>query len=65
MARILRHPDLKSKGITFGNDYLLDLERRGKFPRRIKIAGTRFVGWLEEEVDRHIEAMAAERERAA
>ena len=59
--RVLSRPDLKTlKGIPFSNTWLLELEREGKFPRRIHL-GERRHGWLESEIDAWIEARAAKR----
>jgi len=52
------------KGITFTNVWRLELERLGKFPKRIKL-GERRYGYSESELDRWLEELAASRERAA
>jgi predicted DNA-binding transcriptional regulator AlpA len=49
------------KGITFTNVWRLELERLGKFPRRVKL-GMRRYGYLESELDRWLEERAAGRE---
>lgn len=49
--RILSRSDLREKkGIGFSNVWLLDLEQRGKFPKRVRLGERRF-GWLEDEID--------------
>ena len=50
-----------SKGITFSNVYRLELERRGKFPKRIRL-GERRYGYSESELDAWLEERAAIRE---
>jgi predicted DNA-binding transcriptional regulator AlpA len=49
------------KGITFTNVWRLQLERLGKFPKRIKL-GVRRYGYLESELDQRLEERAAGRE---
>lgn len=49
LPALLSVDDLKKLGITFTNVYLLQLEARGKFPRRIAIT-TRSTKWCCEEV---------------
>jgi len=57
--RILSRSDLRErKGIRFSNVWLLELEQRGKFPKRVRLGERRF-GWLEHEIDRWIEQRAA------
>jgi prophage regulatory protein len=51
------------KGIKFCNPYRLELEARGKFPRRIRL-GTRRYGYAEHELDAWLEKRAAQREGA-
>jgi len=49
--RMLRFEDLyRCKGIPFSRSYLNRLERRGKFPQRVKL-GANTVAWREDEVD--------------
>jgi prophage regulatory protein len=50
------------KGITFTNVWRLELERLGKFPKRIKL-GVRRYGYLESELDQWLEERAAGRQR--
>jgi prophage regulatory protein len=49
------------KGITFTNVWRLELERSGKFPKRVKL-GLRRYGYLESELDHWLELRAASRE---
>ncbi len=61
--RILRLPAVKDR--TGCSTSTIDRkERAGEFPRRIKI-GANSVGWLEEEIDRHIEELIAARDAEA
>ncbi|MBZ0164551.1 MAG: AlpA family phage regulatory protein [Notoacmeibacter sp.] len=57
---LLTRADLKSLGITVSNSSLLRWEQHGRFPRRIRMAGTT-VAWLKAEVDAWLEARAEER----
>ncbi len=50
------------KGITFTNVWRLELERLGKFPKRIRL-GVRRYGYLESELDQWLEKCAAGREQ--
>lgn len=59
---ILNRQDLIDIGIDAGDSSLLRWEYVGRFPRRIKLAGTS-VGWLKSEVDEWIKERAAERAR--
>ncbi len=58
--RILTKALLKERGVTFCNYYLLQLEKKGRFPQRIRL-GERKVGWLEHEIEAWIAGRAAER----
>jgi len=59
--RVLRYTELAPvKGIPFTIQHLGRLERRERFPRRVKI-GLRLVGWFEDELDAYLEAQAAKR----
>jgi prophage regulatory protein len=63
--RLLRRTELKSlKGIPWSDMHLGRLEKRGEFPRRVRL-GANTVGWLESEIDAFLAAKAAEREEAA
>jgi prophage regulatory protein len=52
------------KGISFSNPHRLELEARGKFPRRVKLGDRRY-GYVEEEIDSWLKQRAALREAAA
>lgn len=58
--RLLSRDDLKRLGIRVSNTSLLRHEATGRFPRRIRIAGTT-VAWLRDEVDAWLAERAAER----
>jgi prophage regulatory protein len=63
--RVLSFPDLKSKkGIGFSRVHLYRLVDAGKFPRPIKLSEGRTVAWVEDEVDRWLMGMIAERDNA-
>lgn len=57
---ILSRADLKALGIWQSNTTLLRAEAVGRFPRRIRIAGTS-VAWLRDEVDAWLADRTAER----
>lgn len=57
---VLNRRDLKRLGIKVSNSSLLRWEHAGRFPRRIRMAGTS-VAWLKSEVDEWFAARAAER----
>ena len=59
---VLNRRDLMSLGIRVSNSSLLRWEQAGRFPRRIRMAGTT-VAWLKSEVDAWVEARAEERSR--
>jgi hypothetical protein len=59
-CRVITKAHLPDKGITYCNYYLLQLEGKGRFPKRIRLS-ERKVGWFEHEIDEWIAARAAER----
>lgn len=59
---LLSRSDLKALGINVSNSSLLRWEQSGRFPRRIRMAGTT-VAWLKAEVDSWLDARADERKR--
>ena len=59
---LLTRSDLKALGIPVSNSSLLRWEQAGRFPRRIRMAGTS-VAWLKAEIDAWFEARAEERKR--
>lgn len=54
--------DLKRLGITVSNSTLLRWEARGRFPRRVRLAGTS-VAWLLNEIEQWLAERAEERSR--
>lgn len=56
----LTRAQLRELGISQSNTTLLRWEALGRFPRRIRIAGTS-VAWLSAEIDKWVEDRAAER----
>jgi len=58
---ILRHDDLKAKGIQWSRTHIIRLEKAGRFPKRIRIGENSF-GYLESEIDAHIAQLAAARD---
>lgn len=54
--------DLKRLGIVVSNSTLLRWEARGRFPRRVRLAGTS-VAWLLKEIEQWISERAEERSR--
>jgi hypothetical protein len=59
--KLLSPDDLKPKGAWFSNQYRLELEREGKYPRRVKTDARRY-GYFEHEIDRWLEERAALRD---
>lgn len=59
---ILSREDLASYGIFVSNSSLLRWEQNGRFPRRMRLAGTR-VAWLKSELDLWLAERAEERKR--
>jgi prophage regulatory protein len=67
-VRMLSFKQLKpEKGIPYTRQYLSQLEKAGKFPKRVPIGTGRFakVFWLESEIDEWIAGWAAARDREA
>ena len=59
---ILGRDDLRKIGIKVSNSSLLRWENAGRFPRRLRLAGTR-VAWLKQEVDEWVKTRAEERKQ--
>ena len=57
---LLSRSELQGLGIPVDKTTLLRWELQGRFPRRIRIAGTR-VAWLKSEVEAWLAERAAER----
>jgi prophage regulatory protein len=64
--KFLLRKDLSARGISFSNKHLLDLERSGRFPKRVRL-GAKSVAWSEPEIDEYQARLLAERttEKAA
>lgn len=58
--RLLTRHDLKRMGVKVSNTSLLRWEALGRFPRRIRMAGTS-VAWLATEIDTWLDQRAKER----
>src|SRR5690349_6135617 len=56
--------DLKARGINFSDAWLLDLEKQGRFPKRVSL-GDRRVGWVASEVLDYIRSRIEQRDEAA
>ena len=65
--KIILPPELKSrKGIPFTNKHFRELEKAGRFPKRVRLVeGGLAYGYMEAEVDAWLEARAAKRETEA
>lgn len=57
---VFTRSDLLKSGIGVSNSTLLRWEHAGRFPRRIRMAGTS-VAWLKSEIDAWLEERATER----
>jgi prophage regulatory protein len=62
--RLLSYEDLKAKGIRFSRQWLVVLQRQGKFPRTVNL-GAAHVGFVESEIDDWLEGLIRERDQAA
>lgn len=56
--RILSNAELKARGIKYCNPHRIELERTGRFPRRVRLSERRY-GYLEDEINDWIERRAA------
>jgi predicted DNA-binding transcriptional regulator AlpA len=58
--RVLSFEQLRAeKGVPYSRQYLSELEKAGRFPRRVQLgggssAGAARVGWFEHEIDEHL-----------
>jgi prophage regulatory protein len=59
---ILRRPQVEAK--TGYSTSTLEMMSRGAFPRPIPLGPTRSVGWIEAEVEAHLEALVRQRDAA-
>ncbi|MFO0388232.1 MAG: helix-turn-helix transcriptional regulator [Alphaproteobacteria bacterium] len=60
---LISRQNLKLKGIKFTNTHLSNLEKEGKFPKRIFV-GRRTVAWIESEIDAWLAQRMQAREEA-
>jgi prophage regulatory protein len=60
MKFILRD-GLKARGIAFSNKHLIQLEKAGRFPKRVRL-GDQTVAWVEPEVDAYQQRLVEERD---
>jgi prophage regulatory protein len=61
--RIVRKPVAAHK-TGYSEQHICRLERRGLFPKKVKLQPGGAVGWFEDEIDAWLEARAAERANA-
>lgn len=57
---LLNTADLRSLGVRVSNTTLLRWEAKGRFPRRIRLAGTS-IAWIKSEIDEWLAQRAEER----
>lgn len=60
--RLLHYPDLKERGINWTNRHLQDLEKAGRFPRRVRL-GNGTVAWVDDEINAYLAAKVAARDK--
>ena len=58
MPQFFKYADLEAIGITYSDQYLRQLEARGKFPRRVKGIGTG-PAWAESDIKQYLENQIA------
>lgn len=61
-TRLITRAELRTI-VPYTPQHILRLEKRGQFPRRVRVGANR-VAWLLSEIEEWIAARAAERERA-
>jgi predicted DNA-binding transcriptional regulator AlpA len=62
-TRLLTYNELRDHGVTYTRRHLDNLERIGKFPKRVPL-GDRSVAWVEKEIDAHVATKIAARSDA-
>jgi predicted DNA-binding transcriptional regulator AlpA len=63
-VRLLSYRDLREiKGLKFSRQWIDKLVKEGRFPKPIRPAGGAHKAWFEHEIDAHLNACAAERNR--
>jgi predicted DNA-binding transcriptional regulator AlpA len=60
VTRILGWQDLRDRGIRWSRQWTLAQEKRGAFPRRIRL-GVNSVGWREDEIEAFLRERSAAR----
>ena len=63
MTTLFGYDDLRTKGITYSKSRLWELERDGKFPRRVNKPKAR-LAWVESEIDGYVTGLIAARDQA-
>jgi predicted DNA-binding transcriptional regulator AlpA len=63
MPLIFSYDDVYARGVKLSKHRLWVLEQQGRFPRRVNVSPGR-VGWVAEEIDRHIADLIAARDVA-
>jgi predicted DNA-binding transcriptional regulator AlpA len=62
--KILSYEDLKGKGIRFSRQWLVVLQKQGKFPKTVNI-GSAHVGFVESEIDEWLNNLIKTRDEVA
>jgi predicted DNA-binding transcriptional regulator AlpA len=60
VPKIITYDQLREYGIHLSRRALHEAEKKGTFPRRVKISEAR-IGWIEDEIRAHIEKKIRER----
>ena len=61
--KILSYQDLKARGIRFSRQWIDELIRQGRFPKKVYL-GDATVGFVEDEIEEYLESKIAERDEA-
>ncbi len=56
---LIDHAELRRRGVKLHNSTLLKLEKKGQWPKRVKVGASTY--WLAEEIDEFIVSMKANR----
>jgi prophage regulatory protein len=60
--RILSYNDLRARGIRFSRQWILKLQKAGKFPQAVRL-GEASTGFVESEINKWVEDLIAERDK--
>lgn len=60
-VKLLTYRDLQDRGLRFSRRHLDRLEAANAFPRRVPI-GEHKIGWVEEEIEKHIAGLVRARD---